>query len=70
MVAWVVGFIFTLRESSITMLVAPAGASTLSSSILTQMANGKEATIASLCLLAILLVIVPLGLLIKGVSND
>ncbi len=70
MVAWVVGFIFTLRESTITMLVAPAGLSTLSSSILTQMANGKEATIASLCLLSILLVIVPLGLLIKGVPND
>ena len=58
--AWIVGFIFTLRESTITMLVAPAGFSTLSSSILTQMANGKETTIASLCLLAILLVIVPL----------
>ncbi len=64
MVAWIVGFIFTLRESTITMLVAPAGLSTLSSSILTQMANGKEATIASLCLLAVLLVIVPLILLL------
>ncbi len=64
MVAWIVGFIFTLRESTITMLVAPAGLSTLSISILTQMANGKEATIASLCLVAILLVIVPLLLLL------
>ena len=64
MVAWIVGFIFTLRESTITMLVAPAGLSTLSSSILTQMANGKEATIASLCLMAIFLVVVPLVLLL------
>ena len=63
MLSWIVGFIFTLRESTITMLVAPAGLSTLSSSILTQMANGKAATIASLCLLSILLVIVPLVLL-------
>ena len=63
-VAWIVGFIFALRESTITMLVAPAGLSTLSSSILTQMANGKEATIASLSLIAILLVVVPLLLLL------
>ena len=63
-IAWIVGFVFTIRESTITMLVAPAGLSTLSSSILTQMANGKESTIASLCLIAILLVIVPLVLLL------
>ena len=68
-IAWIVGFIFSLRESTITMLVAPAGASTLPTYILTQMANGKASTIATLCLLMVATLLVPLtGLLlyIKG----
>ena len=60
-IAWLVGFIFSLRESTITMLVAPAGSSTLPTYILTQMANGKTATIAALCLIMILSLLIPLA---------
>ena len=74
-VSGVIGFIFILRESTITMLVAPAGTSTLPLYILTQMANGKPSTIASLCLLMILIVLIPLAALVyyfkrKKVHHD
>lgn len=64
LISGVIGFIFILRESTITMLVAPAGTSTLPLYILTQMANGQPSTIASLCLLMILVVLMPLGILV------
>jgi len=63
-ISGIVGFIFILRESTITMLVAPAGSSTLPLYILTQMANGQESTIASLCLLMIVIVLIPLATLV------
>ena len=74
-VSGIIGFIFILRESTITMLVAPAGTSTLPLYILTQMANGKPSTIASLCLLMILIVLIPLAVLVyyfkrKKVHHD
>jgi len=74
-VSGIIGFIFILRESTITMLVAPAGSSTLPLYILTQMANGKASTIASLCLLMILIVLIPLATLVyyfkrKKVHHD
>ena len=61
-VAWVVGFIFSLRESTLTMLVYPAGLDTLPLYIFTQMANGNPKVIASLCFIMILTVILPLGI--------
>ena len=74
LLAWGVGFIFVLRESTITMLVAPPGETTLSVYILTQMANGAPAHIASLCLIMLMLVLLPLSLLIyrlkKGTLYD
>ena len=74
-VSGIIGFIFILRESTITMLVAPAGTDTLPVYILTQMANGKPSTIASLCLLMILIVLIPLATLVyyfkrKKVRHD
>ena len=74
-ISGIIGFIFILRESTITMLVAPAGTSTLPLYILTQMANGKPSTIASLCLLMILIVLIPLAVLVyyfkrKKVHHD
>ena len=60
----IIGFIFILRESTITMLVAPAGTTTLPIYILTEMANGKPSTISSLSLLMILIVVIPLTILI------
>ena len=62
LVTWMVGFIFSLRESTLTMLVYPAGSDTLPLYIFTQMANGDPKIIASLCLIMILLVILPLGI--------
>ncbi|RUM74500.1 MAG: hypothetical protein DSZ12_05405 [Sulfurovum sp.] len=59
-IAWIIGFIFSLRESTITMLVTPAGYHTLPLYIFTQMANGKESTIASLCLMMIIATLLPL----------
>jgi len=61
-IAWLIGFIFSLRESTITMLVYPAGLDTLPLYIFTQMANGKPQIVASLCLIMIGIVILPLGL--------
>ena len=69
LLAWGVGFIFVLRESTITMLVAPPGESTLSVYILTQMANGAPAHIASLCLLMLILVLLPLTLLMYSMKK-
>ncbi len=57
--AWLVGFLFMMRESSMTMLVHPAGEETLPVYILTQMANGDPKVTASLSLLMVLGVIVP-----------
>jgi len=69
-VAWVVGFIFSLRESTITMLVAPAGLTTLPTYILTQMANGKASTIAALCLIMILMTLLPLLGLVAYIKKE
>ena len=50
LVAWVIGFVVTVRETTMTMLLHPPGMDTLAVYILTQMANGKEEMIASLSL--------------------
>jgi len=61
-VMWLIGFIFALRETTITMLVYPAGSDTLPLYIFTQMANGEPAVVASLCLLMVGVILVPLVL--------
>jgi len=63
-VTFFIGFIFAMRESTITALVAPAGEATLPLYIATQMANAHETTIASLSLLMIISVLTPLVLLL------
>lgn len=57
---WIMGFIFSLRESTITMLVYPAGSDTLPLYIFTQMANGNPAMVASLCLIMMFVTFFPL----------
>ena len=57
---WLIGFIFSLRETTITMLVYPAGSDTLPLYILTQMANGDPAVVASLCLMMVGAILLPL----------
>ncbi len=59
---WIIGFMFSLRETTITMLVYPAGSDTLPLYIFTQMANGDPKVIASLCLIMVGVVLIPLGL--------
>jgi iron(III) transport system permease protein len=53
MLSWLIGFIFSLRETSMTMLLTPAGMATLPVSTLTQMANGNPDTIATLLVIMI-----------------
>ncbi|HEC20723.1 MAG TPA: iron ABC transporter permease [Gammaproteobacteria bacterium] len=61
--SWLVGYIFSLRDTGITLLVHPAGAETLPVRILTLMANGSPALIAALCVIMIAATLVPAGLL-------
>jgi iron(III) transport system permease protein len=63
-VSFLVGLIFSLRESTLTMMLYPPGFETLTVYITTQMANGEPQIIASLCLLMILLILIPLMVLL------
>ncbi len=49
--SWLVGYLFSLRDTGITLLVYPPGADTLPVRIFTLMANGSPALIAALCLM-------------------
>ncbi len=66
-ISWIIGFIFCLRETTITMLLYPAGSDTLPIYIITQMANGKPEIIASLSLIMIITTLLPLA--IWGIFN-
>ena len=59
--AWLVGFLFVLRESTMTMLLYPAGWESLSVSIFTLMANGNPEVIAGLCVIMIGMTLLPLA---------
>ncbi len=63
MAAWLVGYIFSLRDTSITMLVYPAGHDTLPVRIFTLMANGSPELIAALCVILIAATLVPATLI-------
>ncbi len=74
--AWLISFIFCLRDTGISMMVYPPGRDTLPVRIFTLMANGSTALVASLCLLMCLATMVPLvfgGLFLyydgRGVKN-
>lgn len=56
---FIVGFVFSLRENTITMLVYPPGYETLPIYIVTQMANGKEEIVAALSVIMILVSLLP-----------
>ena len=49
--AWIVAFLFLLRDTDLTMLLYPPGHDTMPIRIFTAMANGSPAHIAALCLL-------------------
>jgi iron(III) transport system permease protein len=69
---WLIGFIFSLRETTITMLVYPPGYETLPVYTLTQMANGDPKIIAALSLLMIAMILLPLLFIaiLKKVQHD
>ncbi len=60
---WLVGYIFSLRDTGITMLVYPAGHETLPVRIFTLMANGSAELIAALCMIMIAATLLPAGIL-------
>lgn len=64
---WIVGYIFSLRDTDISMLVYPAGQETLPVRIFTLMANGSQELIAALCVIMIAATLLPAAL-ISGIS--
>jgi iron(III) transport system permease protein len=61
--AWLAGYIFSLRDSGVAMLVYPPGLDTLPVRTFTTMANGSPSTVAALCALMVIAAVVPGGLL-------
>lgn len=61
--AWLVGFLFCMRDTDITMLVYPPGQETMPVRIFTLMANGAPDFIAALCMLMLAAVVVPASIL-------
>ncbi|MBI1866805.1 MAG: iron ABC transporter permease [Methylocystis sp.] len=59
--AWIIAYVFCLRDLGITMVVYPPGADTLPVRILTLMANGAPSLIAALCVILIVATLAPLG---------
>jgi len=60
--SWLVAYIFSLRDTGITMLVYPAGHETLPVRIFTLMANGSPELIAALCIVMISTTLLPVGI--------
>lgn len=60
---WLVGYIFCLRDTGITMMVYPPGYDTFSVRIFTLMANSPADLIAALCVIMIIATLLPLSLL-------
>lgn len=61
--AWLVSYIFCLRDLGISMVVYPPGSDTLPVRIFTLMANGAPSLIAALCLILVVSTLLPLGLI-------
>lgn len=59
--AWLISYVFCLRDLGISMVVYPPGSDTLSVRILTLMANGAPALIAALCIILIVVTLLPIG---------
>lgn len=60
--AWLIAYVFCLRDLGISMIVYPPGSDTLPVRIFTLMANGDPSLIAALCVTLILVTLLPLGL--------
>jgi iron(III) transport system permease protein len=62
--AWMVSFIFCMRDLGASVLVYPAGADTLPVRIFTSMANGAPSLIAALCVILVAATVIPLGIFV------
>ncbi len=62
--AFVIGYLFSLRDSTISMLLYPPGFETLPVYILTHSANGAAGVIASLCVILIAATLLPLMIML------
>lgn len=60
--AWLIGYVFCLRDLGISMVVYPPGSDTLPVRILTLMANGAPSLVAALCVILIVVTLLPLGM--------
>jgi iron(III) transport system permease protein len=58
--AWIIAYIFCLRDLGITLVVYPPGFDTLPVRILTLMANGAPSLISALCVILIAVTLLPL----------
>ena len=70
--AWLIGYVFSLRDIAISIVVYPPGSDTLPIRILTLMANGAPSLIAALCIILIAVTLLPLaaaGLWLKFGTN-
>jgi iron(III) transport system permease protein len=61
--AWLIGFIFCLRDLGASMLVYPAGQDTLPVRIYTLMANGAPSLISALCVILVAVTLISLAVL-------
>ncbi len=61
--AWLVAFLFCLRDTDITMLLYPPGCETLPVRIFTLMANGAPDLIAALCVIMVCAAVLPASIL-------
>jgi iron(III) transport system permease protein len=57
--AWIIAYVFCVRDVGITMVVYPPGSDTLPVRIMTLMANGAPSLIAALCVILIAITLLP-----------
>ncbi len=67
---WLVGYVFSLRDTGITMLVYPPGHETMPVRIFTLMANGSPQLVAAACVVMITATLLPPGLLWLGLNKE
>ncbi len=67
--AWLVSYIFCLRDTGIAMVVYPPGRDTLPVRIFTLMANNPAELISALCVTMVIATIVPLSLLVMVIKR-
>ena len=70
---WLIGYLFCLRDTGLSMMIYPAGGDPLPVRTFTMMANGAPALVAALCVIMVAAALVPLlivGLIFAGASRE